>query len=236
MLGVIVRRREKGRARETSERWRFNLEATDLRGADLKGGHFERALLGGAHLEWAVLLDAHLERVSFMGRIWEGPRSLVRTWRTPSSKTRILKASTCRTHLVSKGSSLIEPIWTRLPCCRKVYRARRTGLQTSENHDDPPVIDPLHHNLRRPIVNRHLGGMAPEHSKVLNSVPWRVSAQGDLPVRYVVGQRPQRCRRLCETEIPSIAFAGPPVEPGLGACRTGAQHKLCVAGARRRSM
>ena len=46
VLGVIVRWREKGRARETSEGWRFKFEATDLRGADLKGGHFERALLG----------------------------------------------------------------------------------------------------------------------------------------------------------------------------------------------
>ncbi len=39
-----------------------------------------------------------------------------------------------------------------------------------------------------------------------------------------------------QTEISPIPFAGLRVEPGLRACRIGAQDKPCVAGARRRSM
>lgn len=44
--------------------WRFNLSATDLRGADLREAHLEGAYLRGAHLEGAWLPGAHLDGAS----------------------------------------------------------------------------------------------------------------------------------------------------------------------------
>jgi hypothetical protein len=61
VLAVITRRPKAGRDLEKKKRWRFDLRATDLRGAFLNGVHLERADLRGAHLEGAILVEAHLE-------------------------------------------------------------------------------------------------------------------------------------------------------------------------------
>jgi hypothetical protein len=49
----------------------LNLARTDLRGADLRDAHLDRAIFRGAHLHYAILDNAHLEGADFR---WAGLR------------------------------------------------------------------------------------------------------------------------------------------------------------------
>jgi hypothetical protein len=59
---TILGRRRRGTNREKKP---LDLSATDLRGANLRGSHLERALLWGANLEAADFRMAHVERAYF---------------------------------------------------------------------------------------------------------------------------------------------------------------------------
>jgi uncharacterized protein YjbI with pentapeptide repeats len=61
VVSVIRRRSEAGRDLEKGQGWRFDLRATDIRGADLTGASLEGANLDLAHLDGARLWEAHLE-------------------------------------------------------------------------------------------------------------------------------------------------------------------------------
>ena len=60
---TVLGRRERAPEREEV----LDLRRTDLRGADLNGVHFEKALLSEAHLDGASLQGAHLERADLRG-------------------------------------------------------------------------------------------------------------------------------------------------------------------------
>lgn len=66
VLTVIRRRPGAGRARERQRNWVFDLNTTDLRGADLSGVYFEGVNLCRSHLEGAGFEEAHLERANFV--------------------------------------------------------------------------------------------------------------------------------------------------------------------------
>ena len=72
VLQVLLRRPDAGREREKQRGWRFNLNTTDLRGADLREAHLEGADLREAHLENADLYLAHLEAADLSGAHLEG--------------------------------------------------------------------------------------------------------------------------------------------------------------------
>ena len=67
VLKVIHRRPAAGIALEAQRHWRFDFQATDLRGANLARIHLEGASLEGACLERANLFEAHLERAHLVG-------------------------------------------------------------------------------------------------------------------------------------------------------------------------
>src|ERR1700730_1237834 len=82
VLIVIIRRGDKNREREKNQDWFIDLRGSDLRGANLRLAHFERAILrrahfegadfGGAHLEGAILRGAHLEGATLRDTHLEG--------------------------------------------------------------------------------------------------------------------------------------------------------------------
>jgi uncharacterized protein YjbI with pentapeptide repeats len=74
VIAVIRRRPIEGQARERRRGWRFDLRATDLRGANLFEAHLVRAILLGAHLEYATLTRTHLERAILSGAHLERAR------------------------------------------------------------------------------------------------------------------------------------------------------------------
>jgi hypothetical protein len=69
---VIRRRSHENRQGELGRDWRFDLNGTYLRNADLWGMHLEGSYLFGAHLEGAYLYGAYLENANLGGVHLEG--------------------------------------------------------------------------------------------------------------------------------------------------------------------
>jgi Protein of unknown function (DUF2934)/Pentapeptide repeats (8 copies) len=85
VLTVICRRDEENRQLEKDMGRRFDLQSTDLRGADLDGGHFENAKLRKVHLEDADLRNTHFTGAHLDDGISKARGSRTRISKTPSS-------------------------------------------------------------------------------------------------------------------------------------------------------
>lgn len=72
VMTVFGRRDENSRKREASMGWKINLNAVDLRAADLRGFHFPAVSLDNANLRGADMRDAHLEGARFFDGHLEG--------------------------------------------------------------------------------------------------------------------------------------------------------------------
>src|SRR3984957_16546237 len=70
--GVIKRRSEQSRKRESSHDWRLDRSGAILNLADLSGAHFERADLNLTRLAGARLRGPHLRRADLRGAHLEG--------------------------------------------------------------------------------------------------------------------------------------------------------------------
>ncbi|MDP9155329.1 MAG: pentapeptide repeat-containing protein [Pseudomonadota bacterium] len=71
VVSVIVRRDKASIEREAQMGWRFNLQGTDLRGANFLNADLRNASFRGAHLQHAFFARANLERATFSQALLE---------------------------------------------------------------------------------------------------------------------------------------------------------------------